>query len=167
MTRDSLIERETTDHVIGAFFEVYSCLGFGFLERVYADALEYELLARSRTVQREVCIPIWYKRRRLSPQRVDMIVDDKVLLEIKSTHVLPPTAERQLLNYLRASSLAVGLLLHFGPQPRFRRRVHSDKSNLSGPRLLPRISATTRSSGSSESGANESPGRSAQGPEDQ
>jgi GxxExxY protein len=56
-----------------------------------------------------------------------MIVDDKVLLEIKSMHVLPPAAERQLLNYLRASTLEVGLLLHFGPQPRFHRRVHSGK----------------------------------------
>ena len=134
MTREALIERETTDHVIGAFFEVYNGLGFGFLERIYADALEFELLARSRKVRREVAIPIWYKGRQLSPQRVDMIVDDKVLLEIKSTHVLPPTSERQLLNYLRASSLPVGLLLHFGPQPRFHRRVHTDKSVLADPR---------------------------------
>ena len=121
----SLIEKETTDHVIGAFFEVYNGLGFGFLERIYADALEFELLARSRKVQREVLIPIWYKGKQLSPQRVDMIVDDKVLLEIKSTNLLPPTSERQLLNYLRASSLQVGLLLHFGPKPRFLRRVYS------------------------------------------
>ena len=133
MTRDSLIERETTDHVIGAFFEVYNGLGFGFLERIYADALEFELLARSRKVQREVAIPIWYKGKQLSPQRVDMIVDDNVLLEIKSTHVLPPTSERQLLNYLRASSLPVGLLLHFGPQPRFHRRVHTRKGTLLDP----------------------------------
>ena len=130
MTREALIERESTDHVIGAFFEVYNGLGFGFLERIYADALEFELLARSRRIQREVAIPVWYKGKQLSSQRVDMIVDDKVLLEIKSTHVLPPTAERQLLNYLRASSLPVGLLLHFGPQPRFSRRVHTGKYGL-------------------------------------
>jgi GxxExxY protein len=134
MTRDSLIERETTDHVIGAFYEVYNGLGFGFLERIYADALEHELLARSRRVQREVALPIWYKGKQLSSQRVDMIVDDKVLLEIKSTYVLPPFAERQLLNYLRASSLPVGLLLHFGPEPRFKRRIHSGKGILLDPR---------------------------------
>ena len=124
MTRDSLIERETTDQVIGAFFDVYNELGFGFLERIYGDALEYELIARSRKVQREVAVPIWYKGRQLSPQRVDMIVDEKILVEIKSTHVLLPTSERQLLNYLRASNLPVGLLLHFGPKPRFHRRAH-------------------------------------------
>jgi GxxExxY protein len=133
VTREALIERETTD-VIGAFFEVYNGLGFGFLERIYADALEHELLARSRSVQREVAIPVWYKGKQLSPQRVDMIVDEKVLLEIKSTHVLPPTCERQLLNYLRASSLPVGLLLHFGPEPRFHRRVHSHKGSFVDPR---------------------------------
>jgi len=125
-----MLEREPTNQVIGAFFEVYNHLGFGFLERVYADALEHELLVRSRKVQREVAIPMWYKRKQLSPQRVDMIVDDKILIEIKSTRVLPTEAERQLLNYLRASSLPVGLLLHFGSKPRFLRRVYTDKRQL-------------------------------------
>jgi len=129
MTRDILIERETTGHVIKAFYEVYNTLGYGFLERVYADALEIELLERNRSVRREVTIPIWYKGRRVSPQRIDMIVDDRILLELKSTSLLPVEAERQLLNYLRASSFAVGLVLHFGPKPRFHRRVHSDKAN--------------------------------------
>ena len=127
MTRDPIAERETSSQVIGAFFEVYNTLGYGFLERVYSDALEIELQERGRHVQREVAIPIWYKGRRIAPQRVDMIVDDRVLIEIKSTNVLPLEAERQRLNYLRASPMPVGLLLHFGPKPRFHRRVHSDK----------------------------------------
>jgi GxxExxY protein len=126
MSSDMLLEIETTNHVIGAF-DVYNTLGFGFLESIYAQALEYELLARSRAVQKEVMIPIWYKGRQLSSQRVDIIIDECVLLELKSTHVLPPTAERQLLNYLCATSLQVGLLLHFGPQARFYRKVHSSK----------------------------------------
>jgi GxxExxY protein len=130
MTHDALLEREPTNVVIGAFFEVYNRLGFGFLERIYAEALEYELLSRSRTVQREVAIPIFYKGKRLSPQRIDMIVDGTVLIEIKSTRHLPPDSERQLLNYLRASELRVGLLLHFGLKPRFYRRVHTDKRQL-------------------------------------
>lgn len=128
MTGDTLLERETTSHVIGAFFEVYNTLGYGFLERVCADTLEIELREHGRSVRREVAIPIWYKGRRISPQRVEMVVDDRVLLEIKSTNVLPLEAERQLMNYLRASSLSVGLLLHFGPEPRFRRRVQSEKN---------------------------------------
>jgi len=124
----ALLERETTNLIIGAFFDVYNTLGFGFLEHVYAEALERELRSRARAVQKEVVIPIWYKGTPLTVQRVDLIVDDKVLVEIKSTSVLPPTAQRQLLDYLRATSLQIGLLLHFGPQPRFYRLVHSDKT---------------------------------------
>lgn len=128
MISGALLEQETTSHVIGAFYEVYNTLGFGFLEHVYRDALEWELVERGRMVQKEVVVPVWYKGTILSTQRVDMLVDDRVLVEIKSTEVLSPTARRQLLNYLRATSFQVGLLLHFGPKPRFSRRVHSHKA---------------------------------------
>ena len=113
--------------VISAFFEVYNTLGFGFLERVYADALEIELLERGRSVEREVMIPIYYKGRRISSQRVDMVVDETALVEIQSTSALPPDAEREFGNYLRASTIDVGLLLHFGPKPRFQRRGHTQQ----------------------------------------
>ena len=136
MTRHNLIAAETADRVISAFFEVYNTLGPGFLERVFSDALEIELVERGCRVQREVAIPIWYKGRRISPQRVDIIVDEKVLLEIKSTSAVHPDAERQLLDYLRASAMQVGLLLHFGPKPRFLRRVHTEKNHEPGPATI-------------------------------
>ena len=129
MTR-TLLELETTRHVIGAFYDVYNTLGYGFLERVYADALEIELVARGRKVSREVLIPIYYKGKRISSQRADMLVDDCVLVENKSTRTLPLEADRQLTNYLCASPFSVGFLLHFGPKARFYRRVHSDKSGI-------------------------------------
>ena len=128
MARGELTHERLTHSVIGAFFEVYKTLGFGFLEHVYREALERELLDRSRAVQKEVLVPIWYKGAVLSTQRVDLIVDNAVLVEIKSTEVLPSSARRQLLNYLSATSFQVGLLLHFGPKPRFFRQVHSQKS---------------------------------------
>jgi GxxExxY protein len=128
MAVDDLLERETTHHVIGAFFEVYKTLGFGFLEHVYREALERELLDRGRAVLKEVLVPVWYKGAVISTQRVDLIVDNAVLVEIKSTEVLPLGARRQLLNYLSATSFQVGLLLHFGLQPRFSRIVHSQKA---------------------------------------
>jgi GxxExxY protein len=127
MTHEALLERETTHHVIGAFFEVYKTLGFGFLEHVYREALERELVERARRVQKEVLVAVWYKAAVISSQRVDLLVDDKVVVEIKSTELLAPAASRQLLNYLRATSYEVGLLLHFGPKPRFSRMVHSQK----------------------------------------
>jgi GxxExxY protein len=129
MTSGALLEQETTNHIIGAFFDVYNILGFGFLEHVYAEALERELVERVSMVQKEVVVPVWHKGTILSTQRVDMIVDDRVVVEIKSTDVLAPTAQRQLLNYLRATSFPVGLLLRFGPRPRFSRLVHSHKTS--------------------------------------
>lgn len=127
MSDCGLIEREVTSDVIGAFYDVYNTLGFGFVEHVYSLALERELLGRGRRVGREVSVRISYRGDRLTSQRVDMIVDEKVVVEIKSTHVLPPTAKRQTLNYLRATTLEVALLLHFGPQARFYRFVQSNQ----------------------------------------
>ena len=128
MTVTTLLERETTEQVIGAFFDVYNTLGFGFLEHVYSMALERELVARGRLVGREVSISIQYKGDVLTSQRLDMVVDERVVVEIKSTQVLPPTALRQVQNYLRATNLQVALLLHFGPQPRFQRLVYSNNA---------------------------------------
>lgn len=125
MTDIALIERDITRDVIGSFYEVYNALGFGFLEYVYSLALERELKARGRLVEREVLIPVMYKGEPLTSQRVDMIVDEKVVVEIKSTYVLPSVARRQTLNYLCATTLEVALLLHFGPEARFYRLVHS------------------------------------------
>ena len=127
MTLNRLLERETTRHVIGAFYEVYNVLGYGFLEHVYREALERELLERGRAVRKEVVVPVWYKGAVISRQRVDLIVDEKVLVEIKSTELLAAAASRQLLNYIRATSFEVGLLLHFGPAPKFYRAVHTQK----------------------------------------
>ena len=127
MSDGGLIEREVTSDVIGSFYDVYNTLGFGFVEHVYSLALERELLGRGRRVGREVSVRISYRGDRLTSQRVDMIVDEKVVVEIKSTHILPPTAKRQTLNYLRAPTLEVALLLHFGPQARFYRFVQSNQ----------------------------------------
>jgi GxxExxY protein len=123
MTIERLIEREITRDIIGAFYEVYNQLGFGFLEFIYALALEKELLRRGRSVAREAAVPVIYKGEILANQRVDMIVDDKVMVEIKSTEVLHRKAPRLTLNYLRSTPLEVALLLHFGPEPRFYRFV--------------------------------------------
>ena len=124
MNSERLIEREITGDVIGAFYEVYNQLGFGFLEFVYALALEKELLTRGRAVTREVSVPVIYKGEVLANQRVDMLVDDKVMVEIKSTEVLHPKGHRLTLNYLRSTPLEVALLLHFGPKARFFRFVN-------------------------------------------
>ena len=119
MSTRSLIEPDLTHSVIGAFYEVYNTLGYGFLEHIYVRAMERELRSRGHDVGREVGVRITYKGEELGIQRLDMIVDGVLVVEIKSTHRLSPEAPRQVYNYLKASSLPIGLLLHFGPEPRF------------------------------------------------
>jgi GxxExxY protein len=116
-----LADEALTHSIIAAFFEVYNTLGYGFLEAVYAEALARELRRRGHRVEREVPIKVWFKGQLIARQRVDMLIDDKVIVEIKAGLALPQTGSRQLYNYLRATEKEVGLLLHFGPEPRFYR----------------------------------------------
>ena len=119
MRRPSRVLEELIYCIIGAFFEVYNTLGYGFLEHLYLKALERELLARGHKVAREVWVTVMYKGEGRGKQRLDMVVDDCIVIEIKSTYDLPRHATRQLFNYLRATNLKAGLLLHFGPASRF------------------------------------------------
>lgn len=107
--------------VIGAFYDVYNALGFGFLEQVYVSALERELARRGHRVEREVWVDVEYRGEVVSRQRIDLLVDEVLVIEAKSTVVLPPHATRQAYNYLHATALEFGLVLHFGPEPRFHR----------------------------------------------
>ena len=116
-----LAEERLTHSIIGAFFHVYNTLGFGFLEHVYAAALERELIRRGLTVSRERSVRIYYEGVELCQQRLDFVVDEKVVVEIKSTFELHRSAARQLRSYLRATNLEVGLLFHFGPEAKFYR----------------------------------------------
>ena len=122
MARRRLIYEELTRSAIGAFYEVYNTLGFGFLEHIYVPALEYELRARGHRIGREVWATVFFKGV-MGKQRLDMVVDEKLVVEVKSAYDLRPGALRQLRNYLCATHLQVGLLLHFGPEPKFYRMV--------------------------------------------
>ena len=123
----TLLEETLTRSIIGAFYEVYNTLGFGFLEHLYVLAMEQELIARGHKVSRQVSVPVFYKGRELGSQRLDMIVDDKVVIEIKSTFDLHSAAHRQLRSYLQGTKLQLGFLLHFGPEARFYRVVSTRK----------------------------------------
>ena len=123
MPRDGLHDEELTGSVIGAFYEVYNVLGVGLLESLYAAGLERELRARGHRVAREVAVRVAYKGAMIGWQRLDMLVDGRLVVEAKATERLHPVAVRQLRSYLHATGLAVGLLLHFGPEATFRRVV--------------------------------------------
>ena len=118
-----LLEEALTRSVIGAFYDVHKELGFGFREYLYALALERDLVAKGHRVDREVAVMVYYRGEPLAWQSLDMIVDEKLVLETKATEHLHPSASMQLFSYLCATNLEVGLLLHFGREPKFYRVI--------------------------------------------
>jgi len=111
-----------TEEIIGAFFAVYNALGYGFLEKVYANSLKIELERRSLKVSQEHPITVRYLGKVVGEYYADLIVNDVVIIEIKATKALLQEHEAQLLNYLKATPYEVGLLLNFGPKPEQKRR---------------------------------------------
>ena len=116
-----LLEATLTHSVIGAFFEVHRSLGFGFREYVYSRALEHELRSKGHRVDREVAVDVYYRGEILARQALDMVVDEKLVVESKATERLHSQATLQLFGYLCATTLEVGLLLHFGREAKFYR----------------------------------------------
>ena len=137
MGRGNLIEERLTHSVIGAFYDVYNTLGFGLREHLYVKALEQELAARGHRVGREVLVRVMYKGHELGTQRLDIVVDETLVIESKATYELHPAATRQLFNYLRATRLEVGLLLHFGPKPKFHRVICRNERKSARSMILP------------------------------
>ena len=101
--------------------------GFGILEHIYILALERERRSRGHQVRREAGVCVMYKGEELAYQRLDMIADNVLIVEVKSTVELHKAANRQVYNYLRATNLEVGLLLHFGPEPKVCRSYHGKR----------------------------------------
>jgi GxxExxY protein len=103
----------TTDRIIGCAIEVHKHLGPGLLESVYESALCVEFKSRSVPFKRQLGLPLYYKGELLSEHRPDLIVDDQVIVEIKSVDRLAPIHIAQMLTYLRVASLRIGLILNF------------------------------------------------------
>jgi GxxExxY protein len=121
----TLLEADLTGRIIKCFYRVYDVLGFGFLESVYLKAMLLELAAEGLVATAEAAIDVWYRDRKVGHFRADILVEGRVLVEIKASELLPVDSRKQLLNYLRASTVEVGLLLHFGPKAKFQRLIHS------------------------------------------
>jgi len=105
--------RELSDNILGAVFKVHNYLGPGLLESAYEACLVIELKKRGLHPSRQVVFPIYYGGELASAYLADLIVDDKIILELKSVQVLSKCMEAQLLNYLRISGLKVGYLINF------------------------------------------------------
>lgn len=118
---------DTTEKIIGIFYDVYNELGYGFLESVYKESMRFALGDAGFTVATERAIPVWFKGRNVGEFRADMVVNDLILLELKAVRVLDRSHEAQLLHYLKATTVEVGLLLNFGEKPQFRRLLFDNE----------------------------------------
>jgi GxxExxY protein len=112
---------ELTEKIIGVFYDVYNELGYGFLESTYFEAMALALEDAGLTVTREFPVPVWFRGRKVGQYFADLMVEGCVLLELKTARNLESAHEAQLLHYLRATEIEVGLLLNFGVRPQFRR----------------------------------------------
>jgi GxxExxY protein len=105
---------ELTEKIIGAAIEVHRILGPGLLESIYEEALAIELELRGIPFQRQVEIDVQYKGHTIKGQRLDLLVEEQVVVELKSVTNLPEVAMAQVLSYLKAAGLKRGLLINFG-----------------------------------------------------
>jgi GxxExxY protein len=130
MTDELLLYGDLTYKIIGAALEVHKTLGAGFLEGVYETAMAYELNQLGLAFERQKALPVLYKGGIAGEYKADFVIEDKVIAELKAQKALSPVDEAQLINYLKATGLEVGLLLNFGVQSlQHQRRVLSHKAS--------------------------------------
>ena len=116
-----------TDLIICSFYNVYNKLGYGFLEKVYENALVVEFAKVGLSTKTQLPLIVLYDETIVGDYFCDLLVDNKVIVEIKAARCLLPEHEAQLPNYLKATDIEVGLLLNFGPKPEVRRKAYSNK----------------------------------------
>jgi GxxExxY protein len=119
--------KELTDQIIKIFYRVYNKLGYGFLEKIYENALMIELKEERINAVAQAPIQVCYKGQILGEYFADILADDKIMIEIKAAKILLEEHEAQLLNYLKATNIEVGLFLNFGPKPEVKRKAFDNK----------------------------------------
>jgi GxxExxY protein len=118
---------ELTGKVIGVFYDVYNELEFGFAEEVYHQAMVVALREAGIRIESKAKVPVYFRGRPIANYEVDILVEGLVILELKAASALDPAHEAQLLNYLRAADIELGLLLNFGSKPVVRRRIFDNE----------------------------------------
>jgi GxxExxY protein len=112
-----------TEQIIKAFYDVYNELGHGFLEKVYENAMVIQLRKQGLAVRQQAPIKVYFDGQIVGVYFADLLVDNKVIVEIRVAAALCEEHEAQLLHYLKATEIDVGLLLNFGPRPQVKRKI--------------------------------------------
>jgi GxxExxY protein len=118
-----LMEADLTERIIGSFYSVYNELGSGFLESVYENALAIALRDSGISTTQQTALDVEFRGRTVGEFRADLLVEGRIIIEVKAVSQLIAAHEMQPINYLKATGIRVGLLLNFGPRPQFKRRV--------------------------------------------
>jgi len=121
-----LLHSDITEKIIRAFYDVYNTLGYGFLEKVYENAIVIELNNLGFSVKQQQNIDVFYQKQIVGAYFADIVVNDKVLLELKAAECLREEHRAQLVNYLKATNKEIGLLLNFGKKPEFERIIFTN-----------------------------------------
>ena len=121
-----MLHSDITDLILKAYYRVYNTLGFGFLEKVYERALMIELVRLGCNPVRQQPIEVQYEGEVVGTYFADIVVNESVIIEIKAASALCEEHEHQLINYLKATNMEVGLLLNFGQQPEFKRKIFTN-----------------------------------------
>ena len=121
-----LIYSDITDKVLKAYYAVYNKLGFGFLEKVYENALLIELVEMNIFCERQKSIKVFYKNKIVGEYFADIMIENKIILELKAAECLAMEHELQLVNYLKATEIELVFLLNFGKKAEFRRKLFTN-----------------------------------------
>lgn|SRR5690554_1255919 len=122
-----MLHSDITGKILEAFYKVYNTLGYGFLESVYEKAMLIELQKFGLFVERQKRIKVYYEGIQVGDYFADLIVNNCIIIELKAAEALSKENEYQLINYLKATDIEVGLLINFGKKPEFRRKIFSNK----------------------------------------
>jgi GxxExxY protein len=127
MSTENLKHSDLTGEIIKSFYKVYNALGHGFLEKVYENALVFELRESGLRVEQQKPIFVYYRDQLVGEYFADLVVGGCVIVELKCLESLSRAHEAQLINYLRATQFDVGLLLNFGQSPEYKRKIFDNK----------------------------------------
>jgi GxxExxY protein len=128
-----MIYEKTTEKIIKSFFKVYNTLGFGFLEKVYENALVIELVRLGLDIKQQKSIPVYYEGAMVGDYYAAVLVEDVIILELKSAEGIKNEHYAQLTNYLKATEMELGFVLNFGKKPEFKRMLFNNDKKLSLP----------------------------------
>ena len=122
-----MLHKEITEKIIQAYYKVYNTMGYGFLEKIYENSLAIALRKAGLKVEQQKNIKVYFEAEEVGDYYADLLVENLVIIEVKAAKALAEEHEAQLVNYLKATTIEVGLLLNFGKEPNFKRKIFENR----------------------------------------